>query len=320
MVSASHAAEGQVERLARDFLTHLRVERGLSAHTLEAYSRDVRRYLSYSERRNLDVRHATTQDISEYVGQLRAGADGARPLAASSAARALASVKAFHRFLDEEGATDAGDPSALVTGPMARDALPEALTVSEVEALIKAASGPLTGAMAVERGLRNRALVELLYGTGARISEAIGLDLDDLNTSDALVLLRGKGNKERVIPLGSYACEALDAYLVQGWASFAQRGSGTPAVFLGNRGTRLTRQAAFSIITAAASDADISAHVSPHTLRHSYATHLLEGGADVRTVQELLGHASVTTTQRYTHVSAESLREAHALAHPRARH
>lgn len=305
--------------LATQFLTHLRVERGLSKHTLEAYSRDVQRYLRYCAQRNVDPREACTAHISEFVGALRDGADGARPLAASSAARALASVKAFHRFIDEEGATSAGDPSALVPGPSLRASLPDALNIDDVALLISHAGGPLAGQLGKERGLRNLALAEFLYGTGARISEALGLDLDDLDISAASVRVRGKGNKERVLPLGGFACDALSAYLVQARPTFVSRGSGTPAVFVGHRGTRLTRQAAFSIITEAAVLAGIEAHVSPHTLRHSYATHLLEGGADVRTVQELLGHASVTTTQRYTHVSADALRQAHALAHPRAR-
>lgn len=305
-------------RLAQSFLAHLRVERGLSPHTLEAYTRDLRRYLAHLEAAGLDARSIHASDISAFVAALRDGDGGRAPLAASSASRALATVRAFHRFLDDESLSSTGDPSALVRAPEAGTRLPGALSIAETSRLIDAAAGPFTGALAAERALRNTALVELLYGTGARISEAIGVDLDDLDLDAASVLVRGKGNKERVLPLGRYALDALDAYLVRARPALVMRGTGSPAVLLGHRGGRLTRQAAFEIVRRAAADAEVSATVSPHTLRHSYATHLMEGGADVRTVQELLGHASVTTTERYTHVSADALREAHALAHPRA--
>ncbi|MDU1122678.1 MAG: tyrosine-type recombinase/integrase [Dermabacter sp.] len=227
-------------------------------------------------------------------------------------------MRAFHRFLDEENETRTGDPAARVREASHPLRLPDALSVEEVTALIDAASGPFTGGLASERALRNRALVEVLYGTGCRISEALALDVDDTALADQIIRVRGKGNKERLIPLGRYALEALEAYLTRARPTLLAKGSGSPAIFLGNRGTRLTRQAAFAIVKTAAEDAKITAHVSPHTLRHSYATHLLEGGADVRTVQELLGHASITTTQRYTHLGQQALREIHASSHPRA--
>ncbi len=313
-----HRRAASASQLVATFLTHIRVERGLSPNTVAAYRRDLDRYLAYLDAQEIDVRDVETPMISGYIGALREGSAGTAPLAASSAARALASIRAFHRFLDEEGEVHDGDPSALVREASRTLRLPDALSIAEVSALIEAASGPFTGALATERALRNRALVELLYGTGCRISEALALDVDDTVQSEAIVLVRGKGNKERLVPLGRYALDALDAYVTRARPAFLEKGSGSPAIFLGNRGTRLTRQAAFAIVKTAASDAGITSHVSPHTLRHSYATHLLEGGADVRTVQELLGHASITTTQRYTHLGAQSLREIHASSHPRA--
>lgn len=305
-------------RLAEYFLTHLRIERGLSPNTVAAYRRDLTRYLSYLDESAIDVRDVQTPTIAGYIGALREGSAGTAPLAPSSAARALASIRAFHRFLDEENETRTGDPAARVREASHPLRLPDALSVEEVTALIDAASGPFTGGLASERALRNRALVEVLYGTGCRISEALALDVDDTALADQIIRVRGKGNKERLVPLGRYALEALEAYLTRARPTLLAKGSGSPAIFLGNRGTRLTRQAAFAIVKTAAEDAKITAHVSPHTLRHSYATHLLEGGADVRTVQELLGHASITTTQRYTHLGQQALREIHASSHPRA--
>jgi integrase/recombinase XerD len=191
--------------------------------------------------------------------------------------------------------------------------LPKAVSVAEVEQLLEAASVGGTPS-----AVRDRALLEVLYGSGARISEAVGLDVDDLDRDAGLVRLRGKGSKERVVPIGRYALDALDAYLVRVRPELAARGRGTPAVFVNTRGGRLSRQSAWTVLQAAAARAGLAAHVSPHTLRHSFATHLLEGGADVRVVQELLGHASVTTTQIYTRVTADTLREVYAAAHPRA--
>ena len=208
----------------------------------------------------------------------------------------------------------ATDPARDVAPPRTPDRLPKAIALDQVERLLGAVSAgdpPLS--------LRDGALVEVLYGTGARISEAVGLDVDDLDVDHALVRLRGKGGKERIVPLGSYAARAVEAWLVQGRPDLVRRGRGTPAVFVGIRGARLSRQSAWAVLRQGAERAGLTGHLSPHTLRHSFATHLLEGGADVRVVQELLGHASVTTTQIYTRVTVQQLREVYAQSHPRAR-
>jgi integrase/recombinase XerD len=239
----------------------------------------------------------------------------------------VVAVRGFHRFLLLEGLAPT-DPSAEVRPPSAPKRLPKAISVADVERLLEAASlGGTPGAV------RDRAMLEFLYGCGARISEAVGLDVDDLHldgegdgrspgdgdvAGGGLVRLRGKGGKERLVPVGRYAVDALGAYLVRVRPALATRGRGTPGVFLNTRGGRLTRQSAWNILQAAAERAGLAAHVSPHTLRHSFATHLLEGGADVRVVQELLGHASVATTQIYTRVTADTLREVYVTAHPRA--
>jgi integrase/recombinase XerD len=187
------------------------------------------------------------------------------------------------------------------------------LTYEQITALLQA-----TGDHETPLGLRDRALVELLYGTGVRISEAVGIDLDELNFQERSVVVTGKGNKQRLVPLGDYAMNALEEFFVRGRPSLVMKGKGTPAVFVNSRGARLSRQSAYAAVTQAALKANLGVDVSPHTLRHSYATHLLQGGADVRVVQELLGHASVTTTQIYTAVTADTLREVYATSHPRA--
>lgn len=306
-------------RILDQFLAHLRVERGLAANTVAAYHRDLTRYLCYLASHDLDPAAIDPRQISEYLQVLRTGADGRSALAAASAARSLAAVRGLHAFFDAERVSTTGDPTRLVPSPSLPSRLPHPLSVPDVTALIDAAGAPGTGPLSIERALRDRALLEVLYGLGARISEATGLDLDDIDHDDRSVLLRGKGDKHRRVPAGTYALDALDAYLTRGRPALAAKGTGTPAVFLGSRGTRLTRQAAWDVVRRAAETAGLEEHVTPHTLRHSYATHLLHGGADVRAVQELLGHASVTTTQLYTQVTVDSLREAHAGAHPRAR-
>lgn len=264
--------------------------------------------------------------VSGFLRHLREGDADHRPLATSSAARTLVAVRGFHRFLAAEGLTH-HDPAQAVAPPAPQARLPKAISLQAVERLLEGAHRPgETSDTPVS--LRDRALLEVLYGTGARISEAVGLDLDDLDLDgsdrdgqgerDAVVRLFGKGSKQRVVPLGSYAVRALQDYLVRGRPALAQKGTGTPAVFLNQRGRRLSRQSAWAAIQTAADRAGLD-HVSPHTLRHSFATHLLDGGADVRVVQELLGHASVTTTQIYTLVTVQQLREVYAQAHPRAR-
>jgi integrase/recombinase XerD len=301
------------------YLDHLTIERGVAANTLSSYRRDLRRYAEHLAVLGVDdLRNVTEPDVSEFLVALRKGDPdtGATALSAVSAARALIAVRGLHRFAAAEGLTDL-DVARAVKPPTPSRRLPKSLAVDEVLALLDGAGGdsdadgPLT--------LRNRALLELLYSTGARISEAVGLDVDDVDTHSRSVLLRGKGGKQRLVPIGRPAVSALDAYLVRGRPDLARRGKATPAIFLNVRGGRLSRQSAWQVLQDAAERAGISAAVSPHTLRHSFATHLLEGGADVRVVQELLGHASVTTTQIYTMVTVNALREVWAGAHPRAR-
>jgi len=303
-----------MERAVRSWLAHMDVERGVAANTLTSYRRDLGRYTAYLTSRGvLEPAEVTPAHVADFVAGLREGSADHPPLAASSTARTLAAVRGLHRFLALEGEVRT-DPASAVTPPRPPSRLPKAIAVDEVERLLEAASMGDTPA-----ALRDRALLEVLYGAGARISEAIGLDVDDIDTGEGVVRLFGKGSKERVVPLGSYATEAVGAYLVRGRPAFATKGRGTPAVFLNQRGGRLSRQSAWAVLKAAAERADLTAHVSPHTLRHSFATHLLDGGADVRVVQELLGHASVTTTQIYTLVTVQRLREVYAQSHPRAR-
>lgn len=299
------------------YLDHLTIERGVAANTLSSYRRDLRRYHEHLTARGIDdLAKVTEADVSDFLVALRRGDDDSVALSAVSAARAVIAVRGLHKFATAEGVT-AIDVAHAVKPPTPGRRLPKSLSLDEVIALLEgaggddASDGPLT--------LRNRALLELLYSTGARISEAVGLDLDDIDTEARSVLLRGKGGKQRLVPVGRPAIAALDAYLVRGRPDLARRGRGTPAIFLNARGGRLSRQSAWQVLQDAAERAGISSAVSPHTLRHSFATHLLDGGADVRVVQELLGHASVTTTQIYTLVTVHALREVWAGAHPRAR-
>ncbi len=288
------------------------MERGLSANTLASYRRDLRRYVDHLTSRGLaSIGQVAEADVVAFLAALREGDDEHPALVASSAARAVSAVRGLHRFALREGVSG-HDPANQVRPPRTLRRLPKAITVDDVERLI-AASGPDESPLT----FRNRALLEVLYGTGARISEAVGLAVDDIATASQVVL-RGKGGTTRIVPLGRYARSALDAYLVRARPQIASHGRGTPALFLNARGGRLTRQGAWEVLQSAAERAGLSG-VSPHMLRHSFATHLLDGGADVRVVQELLGHASVTTTQVYTLVTVDKLREVYAAAHPRAR-
>lgn len=300
------------------------MERGLAASTVESYRRDLRRYsLVMAGRGKTAIDDITPADVAEFLASLREGDDDHAALAVSSAARAVIAVRGLHAFAAAQGLAGT-DPAREVTPPSPPRRLPKAIALDEIERLLDAA-GPGPGeASADTRQLRDRALLEFLYGTGARISEATGLDVDELQLgADPLVRLIGKGGKHRVVPVGSYAARALDAYLVRarpGLAAASRRASATPAVFLNARGGRLTRQGAWGILHAAACRAGLDPvpGVSPHTLRHSFATHMLDGGADIRVVQELLGHASVTTTQVYTLITVDKLREVYASSHPRA--
>ncbi|GIE33874.1 tyrosine recombinase XerD [Actinoplanes italicus] len=295
------------------YLDHLTVERGLSRNTLASYRRDLDRYAEGLVAEGVedlgDVREA---HVTGHLARLRE-----EGLASASAARAISAVRGLHRFAARERLV-AHDVAADVRLPAPPKRLPKALDSDQVGRLlaVPGADSPL--------GLRDRALLEFLYGTGARISEAVGADIDDLTLdTEPAVILRGKGGRTRVVPVGGYARAAVQAYLVRARPALAESGRGTPAVFLNARGGRLSRQSAWTVLHRCAIAAGLPVEgpyaVSPHTLRHSYATHLLDGGADVRVVQELLGHASVTTTQVYTLVTVERLREVYATAHPRAR-
>lgn len=336
---ATDPAPRTLRRPAEAYLDHLAVERGMSVNTLAAYRRDVHRYLGWLVSQGVgEPRQVTRHHVTGFLQALGTGADGGHPLAPRSAARTIVAVRGMHRFWTLEQLTET-DPAQDVTPPRPAQELPKAIRVDQVTALLEAV--PTDTAP----GLRDRALLEFLYATGARISEAVGLDVDDVigavrgpadgpghergpggteaggpgEPGSAVVRLFGKGSKERVVPLGSYAAAALEAWLVRGRPALSARaGTGGPALFLNQRGGRLSRQSAWSILKGAAERAGLDVEVSPHTLRHSFATHLLEGGADVRVVQELLGHASVTTTQVYTLVTADTLREVYAAAHPRA--
>ncbi|MER7281068.1 site-specific tyrosine recombinase XerD [Dactylosporangium sp. NPDC000244] len=310
-----------LRRAVDSYLDHLTVERALAANTLASYRRDLDRYLDWLVAAGIaDLADVTTRDIAAHVADLRAPAGDAVALSASSAARAASAVRGLHRFALLEGLAPS-DPSREVKPPALPKRLPKALDVDQVSRLLAvpgaAQGGPLD--------LRDAALLEFLYGTGARISEAVGLAVDDLDLDarPGMATLHGKGGKTRLVPMGSYARSALDAYLVRARPALAAHGTGSPNVFLNARGGALSRQSAWTILRKAADRAglpvDGPSGVSPHTLRHSFATHLLDGGADIRVVQELLGHASVTTTQVYTLVTVDRLREVYATAHPRAR-
>ncbi|GAB77491.1 site-specific tyrosine recombinase XerD [Austwickia chelonae] len=303
-----------LEASMRTWLDHLRVEKGVARNTMLSYGRDLRRYQEFLTRREITrIDQVTRRDVTDFLVDLREGGPGRVPLSASSAARSLVAVRGLHRFLYLEGVTPT-NPGADVAPPRPAQRLPKSMSTTDIERLLAAAS---LGDTPV--ALRDRALLELLYGSGARISEAIGLDIDDIDIDAGTVRLRGKGGKERVLPVGQYAREAVGAYLVRGRPQLVKGRLPGPAVFLNQRGGRLSRQSAWALLQGAAERAGLKNAVSPHTLRHSFATHMLEGGADVRVVQELLGHASVATTQIYTLVTVQHLREVYAQTHPRAR-
>jgi integrase/recombinase XerD len=304
--------DARPERVVRTYLDHLTVERGLAGNTLAAYRRDLTRYVDALAAAGVtDLGQVTEAEVAGHLARLREGDEEHPPLAAASAARSIVAVRGLHRFAYREGLA-AADPTREVKPPALPRRLPKALDVDQVFRLlaVPGEEGPLA--------LRDRALLEFLYGTGARISEAVGCAVDDLDLDAGAVALHGKGGRTRVVPVGAYACEAMRAYLVRGRPALAAAAarSSRGAVFLNARGGRLSRQSAWTVLREAAARAGVPA--SPHTLRHSYATHLLDGGADIRVVQELLGHASVTTTQVYTLVTVERLREVYATSHPRA--
>lgn len=310
----------ELDRAVIRYLDYLTVERGLATNTLAAYRRDLARYVEFLAGIDHGGVHApadvTTEHVRAFVSGLHEGTPQRAALSTRSTARVLAAVRGAHAFWVSEGLC-ATDVASRVSPPTPPQRLPKAIGLDRVEKILNA---PDTETPA---GLRARAFLELLYATGARISEAVSLDVDDLagleDTDLSFVRLLGKGQKQRMVPVGSYAKRALDQYMVRARPELSRHGKGTPAVFLNARGGRISRQTAWTIVKDAAAHADLADEVTPHTLRHSFATHLLEGGADLRVVQELLGHASLATTQIYTKVSVESLREVYATAHPRAR-
>ncbi|MEJ4112568.1 site-specific tyrosine recombinase XerD [Corynebacterium kroppenstedtii] len=304
----------RADQLVSAYLDHLAVEKNASPHTLSNYRRDLNKYVSWMKLRNLTIDRVDENEVEQFIADLRQGDPtlGWSPLAASSAARATVTVRSLHRFAHEEGAL-VSDVTVGVSVPRPAQTLPHALTVEQVARLIDSCPIPESHNPIA---LRDRALVELLYGTGVRISEALSLDIDSIDRGHSFVRVMGKGRKERLVPIGAPALHAIDAWLVQGRPSMVKKSD--KALFLNNRGNRLGRQSAWKFLHSAAERCGLGDAVGPHTLRHSYATHLLQGGADIRVVQELLGHASVTTTQIYTAVSIENLREVYATSHPRA--
>ncbi|MFT8593202.1 MAG: site-specific tyrosine recombinase XerD [Bifidobacterium sp.] len=300
------------QELVSRFLAHINVERGLAASTVAAYESDVLRYCHWLERHGFDdLAGVESHTIEEFLTSLQ-------DESARSRARRLASIHELHRFAFAEHLVEA-DVSQPVKAPKAPEHLPDVLTIDEVSKLLEAAcpkgdDDPIA--------LRDRALLELMYATGARVSEAVTIDREDLDMSGRVVRLMGKGSKQRLVPFGGYAQRAMQNYFDRGRDELQKRSKTRiemRAVFLNTRGHRLSRQSVWEIVQETAARAGLSRKTHPHTLRHSFATHLIQGGADVRTVQELLGHASVTTTQIYTHVSPETLKESYIMAHPRAR-
>lgn len=300
-------------RLQEQFLAHIGIERGLADATVKAYESDVERYATWLHERGIaNLDQVTKQDVEEYVAFLDTEGASAR-----SKARHLASIHEFHKFALSQHLV-ADDVSSAVKAPKGAGTLPDVLSVAEVTRLLDTAAMSGSDDPIV---LRDKALLEFMYATGCRVSEATGVNLEDIDVNDRIVRLMGKGSKERLVPFGSYAAEAVQRYLNAARGELERRATKSPerrALFLNKRGKRLSRQSVWEIVKLAGDRAHIERPLHPHTLRHSLATHLLQGGADVRTVQELLGHASVTTTQIYTHVSPENLIETYLSAHPRA--
>ena len=306
----------QFEVVLKSFLDHLRIEKGLSPNSITAYDRDLRKFALFINSESLEYSSLTEEDISRYEASLK-GLD----LSPASINRAISALKSFYLYLGIE--YEIANPMQAVERRKLTRKLPKALTVSEITSLIDA-----TKRLDNPVSLRDFALLELLYGTGARVSEVIGINLNDIASSTddqsavSTVKLRGKGSKERIVPIGSYAMKALSEYLTRTRPALAEKSkqkNANAALFLNSRGTRLSRVSAWQIVSDAADATGLRGKISPHVFRHSYATHLLDGGADIRVVQELLGHASVTTTQIYTLVTIDKVREAYANAHPRAR-
>jgi integrase/recombinase XerD len=304
------AAVASIEPLVLDFLAYLELERGLSRNTLEAYRSDLLQYGAFLDRVGVAPLQARHGEIARFLGELSGGHDGRAPLAASTLSRKVACLRSFHRHLRREGVL-AHDPTAELRGPRKPQRLPRVLSRDEVNRLLAQPRGgePLA--------LRDRSLLELMYACGLRASEAVGLELADVDLEEGLLRARGKGSKERLVPIGRQALAALRAYCRSGRPVLLGDRAQT-RVFLNRRGSPLTRQGLYKIVQGHARRAGLAEKMSPHTLRHTFATHLLAGGCDLRSLQEMLGHADLATTQVYTHLSAERLKDAYFGAHPRA--
>lgn len=296
-----------------EYLSYCAVERNLSSNTVISYRRDLALYVESLQAAQVEeLARITPEHVAAFLRSQSIGSPERPALKPSSVARIAASIRGLHRFALRERWVRV-DVAKEQRTPIATRRLPKALSIEEVVALIESAD------TATPFGLRARALADLLYSTGARVSEALALDIDDLAADERVVVVRGKGDKQRLVPIGSMARESVDAYVTRGRPILLANGTGTPALFVNDRGQRLTRQSAAADLVELKRRAHIASHVSPHVLRHSFATHLLGGGADIRVVQELLGHVSVATTQIYTKVSVEQLREVYLQSHPRAR-
>jgi integrase/recombinase XerD len=303
------------ENALQSFLDHLTIERGLSSNSISAYKRDLAKFSDFLAKEKLDFESLTENEIVSFEVWLKG-----LGMAVTSINRNISALKSFYKYLAQEFSTN--NPVGGLASSKVPRRLPKALTIKEITSLIdstKREGDPIS--------LRDHAIIELLYGTGARVSEIVGVDINDFAQSDiegnpiTTLKLRGKGSKERIVPLGSFAKSALDEYLVRIRPNLLTKSKSAKvetALFLNQRGSRLSRQSAWQMISDAADVTGLSGKVSPHVFRHSYATHLLDGGADIRVVQELLGHASVTTTQIYTLITIDKVREAYATAHPRA--
>jgi integrase/recombinase XerD len=308
-------AGADTERLALDFLAYLELERGLSRNTLEAYRSDLQQFSQFLAERGTGVLEATHSDLAAFLAELAAGSEERPPAAAATLQRKAACLRSFYRHLRREGLLE-HDPTAELRGPPGTRRLPQVLSREEVAALLDQPTGsePLA--------LRDRALLEVMYACGLRASEAVALELADVDLEEGMLRARGKGSKERIVPVGRRAVIALEDWCTHGRPALVGRAAALgvvePRVFVNRRGTGLTRQGLYKIVQGHARRAGLAARMSPHTLRHSFATHLLDGGCDLRSLQEMLGHADLATTQVYTHLSAERLKDVYFGAHPRA--
>ena len=309
--TAPGAAPAGSETLVSDFLAYLELERGLSRNTVGAYRSDLQQYWSFLGARGLSPLQATHSDIAAFLSGLAAGGEGRPAAAATTIGRKAACLRSFYRYLRREEAID-HDPTAELRGPRKPQRLPRVLTRDEVNRLLAQPQG--AGPLA----LRDRALLELMYACGLRASEAVGLELADIDLEEGVLRARGKGSKERLVPVGRQALAAVLAYLRSGRGELLGARS-ERRLFLNRRGQGLTRQGLYKIVQGHARRAGLAERMSPHTLRHTFATHLLSGGCDLRSLQEMLGHADLATTQVYTHLSADRLKHAYFAAHPRAR-